>query len=159
MQLHNDKYPRNLKTADEVASKMQGISATRLLDYARAGYCPHFRVLDQLLFKFEETRDWIQQNAVTEHGGRPLPEILRVCVPAAEVLDLPPIAISSLPLQQIALGGINPGVYFLCQGAEIVYIGQSKFVQARIDTHLADPEKQFDRAYLMPVPESELDNV
>jgi len=36
------------------------------------------------------------------------------------------------------------GIYFLCQGATVVYVGQSKNVGKRIRTHFKDPKKEFD---------------
>lgn len=49
------------------------------------------------------------------------------------------------------------GVYFLCCQDEVVYIGQSTNIPARIGQHRGD--KTFDRAYWMPVPAHRLDEV
>lgn len=61
-------------------------------------------------------------------------------------------------LQQIPKSGYQPGVYFLCKEGEVVYVGQSVHPSARIKTHEASSSKDFDRVYLLPVPESELDD-
>jgi hypothetical protein len=41
-----------------------------------------------------------------------------------------------------------PGVYFLCQENQVVYVGQSKNPSARIAQHLVD--KQFNRVFMIP---------
>ena len=38
----------------------------------------------------------------------------------------------------------KPGVYFLFDGDELVYVGKSKNIMARIGTHIADEQKTFD---------------
>ncbi len=48
-----------------------------------------------------------------------------------------------------------PGVYFLCQGNKVVYVGQSKTPSTRIAAHQAD--KKFNRVFLIPT--NDLDNV
>ena len=55
-----------------------------------------------------------------------------------------------------------PGVYFLCQGDEVVYVGQSVSVPDRVMSHIRESRrpagKMFDplRIFYLPVPESEL---
>lgn len=51
----------------------------------------------------------------------------------------------------------HPGVYFLCNGAECVYVGQSKCVAKRIGQHLGG--KHFKAAYYIQVPEEDLNKV
>ena len=48
-----------------------------------------------------------------------------------------------------------PGVYFLCQGNEVVYVGQSKTPSIRIAAHQVD--KKFNRVFLIPT--NDLDKV
>lgn len=50
-----------------------------------------------------------------------------------------------------------PGVYFLRQGEEVVYVGQSKTIMVRIADHLG--KKPFDSVLIMPVPAGELSSV
>jgi hypothetical protein len=42
-----------------------------------------------------------------------------------------------------------PGVYFLCKGGKLLYIGQSVQIQPRIYGHMRS--KDFDSAYFIPV--------
>jgi hypothetical protein len=50
---------------------------------------------------------------------------------------------------------VSSAVYFLIAANEIVYVGQSGSVEARIGKHKNDGEKVFDRALVFPVPPSE----
>jgi len=49
------------------------------------------------------------------------------------------------------------GVYFLVSGNEVVYVGQSKTVFQRIETHRRDRSKLFDRVCFIPCDEAILD--
>src|SRR5262245_40058745 len=51
------------------------------------------------------------------------------------------------------------GVYFLRQGTQIVYVGQSKNVAVRVAAHWADNCKSFDNVQAMRVPAELLDSV
>jgi hypothetical protein len=62
------------------------------------------------------------------------------------------------PLQPHTLQPFNySGVYFLCQGEEVVYVGQSKNVGGRITSHI--DTKSFDSVLIIPVPEENLRSV
>jgi hypothetical protein len=50
---------------------------------------------------------------------------------------------------------VDPCVYFLVQGAEVVYIGQSVNIGSRIHSHLKD--KRFDSVYYVRVHRESLD--
>lgn len=50
-----------------------------------------------------------------------------------------------------------PGVYFLVEDDEVVYVGQSTNPAARIPDHAQ--HKKFTRVYMVPVPPSALDEV
>lgn len=45
------------------------------------------------------------------------------------------------------------GVYFLLDGEEVVYVGQSHCVNARVRQHQSEGAKRFDRAVWLSVPE------
>lgn len=51
------------------------------------------------------------------------------------------------------------GIYFLCQGDVVVYVGQSKKIAARLLSHLSEGRKQFDRALFIEVAPSDLDSL
>jgi len=49
------------------------------------------------------------------------------------------------------------GIYFLYDDKEIVYIGQSINVESRIQSHLQDGKKHFNKAYFIPFRRTKLD--
>lgn len=52
---------------------------------------------------------------------------------------------------------LEPGIYVLFHGDEVVYVGQSKNPQARIGQHAASPVKTFDSFVFIPCAEEHLD--
>lgn len=156
-----DEYPTGLKSASEVAEYVGAVSAERIEDLANAGYLPHYRVDGgNPLFKPVEVKRWLSKNLMARCEGRNLPDAIRVVVAAEEIRDKPPASICNLDcLQQVPKHGYQPGVYFLCSGDEVVYVGQSVTPAARISCHATSPDKKFDRVYLLPVPAYDLDNV
>lgn len=154
-------YPTGLKSADEVAGYVGNISAARILELADSGYLPHYRIDGGTpQFKPAEVKGWLANNLMARCEGRALPDAIRIVIPAPDVTDDPPNSISNVPyLQQLPKYGYQPGVYFLCKGAEVVYVGQSVTPSSRVGAHTNDRQKDFDRVYLLPVPKSELDNV
>jgi hypothetical protein len=57
------------------------------------------------------------------------------------------------------LAAKEPGVYFLVNDGQIVYVGQSIDVGGRVRTHVADPAKQFTHAAWIPCEPARLDAV
>ncbi len=49
------------------------------------------------------------------------------------------------------------GVYFLCKGKEVVYVGQSRNLLVRISNHKRD--KDFDRIFLYPCDRDDMDGM
>jgi excinuclease UvrABC nuclease subunit len=74
--------------------------------------------------------------------------------------DKPPESISNIQnIKQMPRHGYQPGVYFLCKDNDVIYVGQSVTPSSRIASHTRDSQKKFDRVYLLPVPQSELNDV
>lgn len=156
----NNEYPTGLKTAQEVSESTKLLSADRIIELSKSGHIPHYLIDNNVyLYNQAEVRRWINENITSRIEGRNLPDTIRLTVPAPPVVDMPPKAIWNIPhLQQVPKHTYQTGVYFLCKGDEVVYVGQSINPAIRIATH-NQSEKDFDRVYLMPVPESELDDV
>jgi hypothetical protein len=55
--------------------------------------------------------------------------------------------------------GDSIGIYFLLKGSEIVYVGQSRTVYQRIETHKTDGTKEFDKACFFECSVEELDDI
>jgi hypothetical protein len=151
------------KTPEEAAKSLGNtISAGRLAELAEAGYAPHYLIDGKgPWFKIAELREWFDRNAVQARGGLPMPTRLSL------VLDPPQRPAADAPTCLSHLDGLlhldpahlwHPGVYFLCQDDEVVYIGQSVMVPGRVMGHIRQAKKVFDRerVYYLPVPEGEL---
>ena len=50
-------------------------------------------------------------------------------------------------------------VYFLCKGDQVVYVGQSSNIGARIAQHKTQKVKDFDNVWFLKLPSSEVDLV
>lgn len=140
------------------AAVMVGLSESRLSELAAAGYAPHWRVDGgPPVFRRRPLVRWVRDNVLDRCPGRPFPapivlHIDRHCLAPAGV-PLALAAVSPLfgpPATPRALGS---GVYFLCDGPEVVYVGESGEVFARVPHHVTD--KSFDRWYWTPVPSSD----
>ena len=152
-------WPAGLHPASYVSEKI-GVSEERLSELSEAMLCPHWRVDDGApMYKLKEVKDWATANLLQRCEGDPLPLQLRIMVDPPLALDAPECIREIERLREIAIGDYPPGVYFLTKGQEVVYIGQSVNPLGRVNTHCGDPYKDFDRAYMLPVPRSMLDDV
>lgn len=142
------------------------ITLERLIELADAGYAPHYLIDGKgPWFKIMELREWFDRNAVQARGGLPMPTRLSLVIPAESrpVADAPESIARLTGLRHIDPAHfLCPGIYFLCVEDEVVYVGQSVNVPARIMTHIQESRrsagKTFDplRIFYLPVPESEL---
>jgi hypothetical protein len=155
------------KTPQEAAKSLGNtISPERLIELADTGYAPHYLIDGKgPWFKIAELREWFDRNAVQARGGLPMPTRLSLVVPAESR------PASDAPESISRLDGLHhtdpahlrcPGVYFLCDGGEVVYVGESVCVPARVMSHIHESRrtagKVFDpsRIFYLPVPEGEL---
>lgn len=76
----------------------------------------------------------------------------------------PPPALASIDgLVHVNISGLCSGIYFLCDGMEVVYVGQSVAVFNRVSSHMYLTEGKYDykkfdhaRVYYVPCPKDEL---
>jgi hypothetical protein len=159
-----------LKTPQEAAKSLGNtISSERLIERADAGYAPHYFIDGRgPWFKITEHREWFDHNAIQARGGLPMPTRLSLIVAAESrpASDAPESISRLIGLRHIDPAHLLcPGVYFLCLGDEVVYVGQSVNVPDRVMSHIRESRrptgKMFDRLriFYLPVPESELDRV
>lgn len=71
------------------------------------------------------------------------------------LLDMQEVARDAQPASDLA----GPCIYFLLQGEEVVYVGQSTSVYARLQIHRANPGKEWDRFYILPTTMEEIDEL
>lgn len=155
-----DGWPSSLKTADEICQGL-GISAERLIQLADSGYAPHWRIDNgSPLFRIGEVKDWISQNALERVKGKPLPQAFTVIVAKERISDYRnvPEQLRQIPgLIDISAEARRSGIYFLCKDNELLYVGQSVSVYARILAH--HHEGKFNRVIFMPWPPDDLNSV
>lgn len=156
------KWPGKLETAAQVAARIpEVIGEERILELTASGFMPHWRIDDgEPLFRTQEVKDWVTRNLLYRHDGRSMPIELRVTMtPATSPAIDAPACIREIPgLLEIPMS-YPCGVYFLTDGPEVVYVGQSIAPVTRISGHVSKGEKRFGRAYLVPVPATRLDAV
>ena len=153
-----DEWPSGLINADEVADKL-GVSATRITDLANSGFVPHYKIDGgEIRFKLVEVKRWAVKNIMQYNAGKDLPEPVIVVAhkPRANPQDVP-YAIQAVPnLRDLGDFMVGSGIYFLCYKQEVVYVGQSVNITARITAHAG---KTFDRVFFLPWPKDDLDRV
>lgn len=155
---HASSWPTNLVPAAEAAAEI-GIPCERLEELTAAGFAPHWRIDGgPPLYRVSDLRKWGRDNLVRYCEGRPLNVRLEVHVDALPCNNAPR-SIREIPgLVELPCGS-ESGVYFLANGGEVVYVGQSRSPLNRIGTHVAERSKQFDRVFMVPVPRRMLDAV
>ncbi|UYE95814.1 hypothetical protein KNLIENLN_00001 [Sinorhizobium phage NV1.1.1] len=156
-------YPSNLITAAEAAEALKGVMGEeRIVELADSGYAPHFRIDGgPPMFKISELRSWIADNLIAECAGKSVTDGIRLTYAGDEVADpfgVPESIRCISHLRDLSrLLTIGAGVYFLCLGSEVVYVGQSVDVASRISAHRG--VKQFDRIYFLPWPAGRLNEL
>lgn len=154
-----------LCTAEEMSEKFgDRMSAERLLELAEAQLVPHYELEGEILFAITETKRWVEKRLLLHVPGCPIPQSISLTkmVSEEEFMEPPNVLggakefLVSLPIGALA-HVLFSGVYFLCQSDEVVYVGQSVSVANRVVQHIG--LKEYDRAYCLRVPRSDLDFV
>ncbi len=153
--------PRKLMTQDEAALYCK-IDATILSKWTESGHAPHVFYANQgpLYQKAEITR-WLKENLTQIHRSMKLPERLDICMSINERESGGiPISIASIStLCELTITGQVPGIYFLCRDSNVVYVGQSVCIFARVGQHFYQATKKFDRAFFLPCPKEDLNTI
>jgi hypothetical protein len=112
------------------------------------------------MFQRGRLRRWVADNLAQEIEGSPIEiNILPVASYDANTNAAAPPALRFVkPLLLVELfRKCGSGVYFLCKGEDVVYVGQAQEIMARVGAHVSF--KEFDRVYYTPVPKSDLSDV
>lgn len=143
----------SLRTAEEVAAAVR-MSADRLRELAEVDVIPHFRIDGgPPLFSLAGLKNYVRRYLTTVCPGEPLPINLRPVVQQPPAPKTIPRALAEIESRVCELPSLDypPCVYFLMQGVEIVYVGQSRNLPARLAQHREDG-KLWDRVLYLPVP-------
>ena len=162
--LHMAKdYPTSLWNMEAISEKVK-VPYERVKTLTEAGYMPHY-IIDggEPMYKLAEVKSWLSENLIQHCRGKKFPIKFKLNVKMTvdgsdELIESPPDSIAGnhelLPMRQTSF---PPGIYFLCEENEVVYVGQSVLPANRVQAHMAD--KKFDRSFLLPVPREYLDKV
>ncbi|MCA9386382.1 hypothetical protein KC717_07095, partial [Candidatus Dojkabacteria bacterium] len=126
------------------------------------GKIPHYRLMAEdedevLLFDNSELLDTLDINLEAV-----FPQVLTIQTTSVPIdsEDKIPYSISQIKELRKPLylsETIGSCIYFLCEGDEVVYIGQSVSLMSRLESHRVD--KKFNRVYLLQVPSNHLNRV
>lgn len=153
---NDEKYPGSLKKANLIADEL-GMSVDRVLELANSHFMPHWRIDGgEPLFQLAEVKKWAAKNLIKRIDGQELPFNLKIMIAPPKAVDAPETIREIDNLKQVPINLYPPGIYFLVKDDEVVYVGQSVNPIARIGNHT---DKDFDRAYMIPVPSSMLNDV
>lgn len=146
----------------DAASQLTRVSAARLVELADAGMAPCVRIDGgQPFFLRKDIISWVKDHLVEVQSGRSIGDPIVV-----RAKDYGPPKWADLPdalkpmldhLSEFHDALFPPCVYFLVLDREVVYVGQSVSVPSRLVQHRKD--KKFDRVYVLPCAQSELNEV
>lgn len=142
----------SLISAEELAKKLRGLMPLEDIKYyAEHNWIPNYSYGGETQgFIFKEVTAWMRNN-LYKHEGKTLPiNYLRLKhTPVAKnIITEPPEEIKNESNLIQVPAGYPPGVYFLCQDKNIVYVGQTGNLGSRLAQHLQD--KIFDKVYFIP---------
>lgn len=144
----------------EEASVACALTEARLGEFVESGAAPHWRIDDgPPLFKVSELKQWVKDSLLSSHGGLlPPPRIVLIAEEPAVVATLPSrLAELNLTCRLYPFPcRFSIGIYFLCLDGDVVYVGQSMKLNARVGSHT---DKEFDRAFVFPCVPEHLDHL
>lgn len=149
-----------LKTADQLRGKfMDFLKPNELITLAKKNEIPHYTVINPITkevvycFINEEVTRWFLGYIEKKDTQGKLEIKFVNFLPADYRLpigDDVPVALSSITgikKLPITVFQTPPGIYFLCQDTELVYIGQAVNAAKRLMSHMG--EKEFNKVYFI----------
>lgn len=159
-----DNFPPDitkLRTAKELKGRVKELfSDLELIEMAKNHSLPHYVLINPVtkietfLFDTKELLEWVNKNWLTKNQCFVSQHLHFVCFDYEKYrinnYDGVPnelAFIKELYILPSTVSSTPPGIYFLCNGKEIVYIGQSRNVGNRIPNHRG---KEYDRVFFIP---------
>lgn len=141
-----------------------------ILQLAKDGICPHYVLINPLTkeetiwFIPSELNEWYQNNYTTYREGEASMNYKFLYFNQYENKATGQIPdelvhiknLYSLPIEYIST---PPGIYFLCKGKKIQYIGQAVNVSSRIINHISEGVKDFDSVFYVICPIKQLNEL
>ena len=136
------------------------IKEERLIELARNGFAPHILIDNRhYWFNRREIFTWAKDNLYLHFEGSALPKVMIVRDHAkADPYGMPESLVPMVgKLREFQGDPHGPCVYFLIDNDDVVYVGQSRSLASRIETH--QKNKIFNRSVYLPCPEENLNDV
>jgi predicted GIY-YIG superfamily endonuclease len=129
-----------------------------IISYHNQRAMPFYNLNGQICYRVSDVQKWARVNLLSFNEGKNLIPNFFVCsVKERKASNIPPeLSKHSKNLWEFPTQS-SPCVYFLIDGVDIVYVGQSKNLSTRIISHKKD--KNFTRVIYMVVAENDLDKV
>lgn len=154
-----DEWPSSLKSLEQTAEAVH-IDVDTLRNQVRAMQVPHYVYPNgEPAFRISDVKRWMLDTGQLRKA-QPYVVTHRVVNYNAN-----PLAEGAIPesIQHIKglknLSTYPPGIYFLVDGDEVVYVGQSMHPATRLKEHDRDGRKTYTHAFLLPTPESDLNDL
>lgn len=159
-----------LKELSEIPFKYKKhIKDEEIMELAKQGLCPHYVLTNPIsnqktyLFLPQEILCWQEAVYLEKFVGVTTQELVFWNFEKKEAIKDVPIELREIKdlyeLPTELLNRYPSGIYFLCKGQELVYIGQSSDIVSRVRIHLRENKKEFDRVLFIAVQESMLHEV
>jgi hypothetical protein len=138
-----------------------------VIQLAKEGFCPHYIIInpitgeESLWFIPSEINIWFENNYINYVDGKyPLNyqfiHFNKDLHSAKE--DIPDELMKISELYHLPFENMltPPGIYFLCKGKKIKYIGQANNIMNRVLTHINEGLKDFDSVFFIKCPINKL---
>lgn len=168
----NNMPIRSLKLANELGNgALKWVSPKELIELAINQKVPHYVVKnpltgqEQLYFITKEIEDWFRNGYVKRFEPNVNQEIFNIWIfndcDKVDSFKIPKSLWGIKDVYEIPVRNIRtpPGIYFLCHQSQVVYVGQSENIGARIIEHEKNPEKVFDSIYWIMCPINRLNSL
>lgn len=151
-----------LKQASEIKGKLARFLTAKEIEQLAANHSiPHYELTNPLTgkksfwFIQDEVHEWLKDYFV-KYDFRFTPELVFVNFNEASYQifptdEVPPALGSVESLYKLPIKNLNtpPGIYFLCNGKEIVYIGKAVNIGHRILEHKRGMKKEFTNVFFI----------
>lgn len=153
-----------LRSAKELKGKIKELFTDQQLEELARNYgLPHYVLTnpiegkDYIYFIQQDINEWIAENCIKKNECK-IEQTLRFLhfnadEHRATCSDAVPPQLSrirSLFKLPIDVLSTPPGIYFLCEDEEIVYVGQALNVARRIGEHMTEEKRSFNQVYFIP---------
>ncbi len=153
----------NMKTLDEILNNSSIKNITKFIKkrdiykYDKLGYIPCYYIGKNKGYKVQEVAKWIREQLITSHNGSKILTNFNVTLNNAKKPTIVPEELTNHNGDLYEFSLIPPCVYFLIDSGQIVYVGQSVNLAARLVQHKID--KEYNRVLYMPIENNRLDEI